>query len=47
MHDDEIKKHLERMLEIFGDSLPNVEHEPNRFKYYVKLYRLITKNSIN
>lgn len=27
------------MEDIFGDDLPNFEHHPKQFEYYVKLYR--------
>jgi len=39
MSDEELLHHYNRMVEIFGDNLPNIEQEPIRFKYYVKLYR--------
>jgi hypothetical protein len=34
------------MEEEFGDNLPNFEHHPIQFAYYVKLFRYIqsTKN---
>ena len=38
MTDEEILYHYNRMVEIYGD-LPNPEHEPIRFAYYVKLYK--------
>lgn len=28
----------------FGDNLPNFEHHPIQFAYYVKLFKLIQKN---
>lgn len=39
MTEDELKKILEDMLEMFGDKLPNPEHYPKIFEYYVKLYQ--------
>jgi hypothetical protein len=39
MTNDEVTYHYNRMLEIWGDSLPNLEQEPIRFAYYVKLYK--------
>jgi len=39
MNDDEVLEHYERMKEIFGDDLPDPEHEPIRFAYYVKIYK--------
>jgi len=35
--DQEIQKMYEEMQEMFND-LPNPDHEPRRFAYYVKLY---------
>jgi len=37
MTDEEALKKYNDMLEHFG-TLPNFEHEPRRFAYYVKLY---------
>jgi hypothetical protein len=28
----------QEMLAMFGDSLPSPEHEPIRFKFYIKLF---------
>lgn len=39
MTDEEIRKAYEEMLEIWGENLPNPEHEPIRFAYYVRMYR--------
>ena len=39
MSDEEVLYHYNRMVEIFGDHLPNPEHEPIRFAYYVKVYK--------
>jgi hypothetical protein len=38
MTDEEIEKILEEMKKMFGDELPNFEHYPRSFAYYVKLY---------
>ena len=38
MTDEELKQVLEEMRTMLGD-LPNPEHEPKRFTYYVKLYK--------
>jgi hypothetical protein len=38
MTEDEIRLALESMEKEFG-KLPNPEHEPRRFAYYVKLWR--------
>ena len=39
MTTDEAQKVFDHMVEIFGDSLPNMEQEPLRFEYYVKMYQ--------
>lgn len=47
MTDDElliIYKIYEEMKEMFGDNLPNPEHHPRTFEYYVKLYKHCKKN---
>jgi hypothetical protein len=38
MSDEEILYHYNRMVEIFG-TLPNPEHEPRQFQYFVMLYQ--------
>jgi hypothetical protein len=35
---DDIEKMLDEMYEHFG-TLPSPEHEPKRFKHYVKLFK--------
>ena len=37
--DEEANRILNEMVEIFGEGLPNPEHYPLAFEYYVKLYR--------
>jgi hypothetical protein len=37
--DEEANRILNHMVEIFGEGLPNPEHYPLAFEYYVKLYR--------
>lgn len=37
MSDSEVLKHYEQMKEIYG-TLPDPDHEPRQFAYYVKLY---------
>lgn len=37
--DEEIMKQYTAMKEYFGDILPNFEHYPRQFAYYVNLYR--------
>jgi hypothetical protein len=39
MSDDDVLKLYNEMVEWFGDTLPNFEHEPIRFAHCVKLYR--------
>ena len=39
MTDDEIMKSYEEMADMFGDKLPNPDHYPLTFAYYVKLYK--------
>jgi hypothetical protein len=29
----------------FGDKLPNFEHHPIQFAYYIRLFKLIQKNA--
>jgi hypothetical protein len=38
MTDQEVLYHYNRMVEIFND-LPDPDHEPRRFAFYVKLYK--------
>jgi hypothetical protein len=38
MTNEEIINHYNRMVEIYG-TLPDPDHEPKRFAYYVKLYK--------
>lgn len=37
MNNDQIKE----LVEMFGDQLPDPKHEPKKFMYYVRLYKLI------
>ena len=39
MTEEEIKLAYEEMVEQWGDKLPNYEHEPIRFAYYVRMYK--------
>lgn len=43
MTDDELEQHYQNMLSTFGNNLPNLEKEPIRFKYFVKLYKHLLK----
>lgn len=38
MTNDELMQKYKEMEEMFGDSLPNFEHHPIQFQYYVKLF---------
>lgn len=38
--DKDVEKVYNEMLAMFGDKLPNIDHEPIRFRYYYKLYKL-------
>jgi hypothetical protein len=39
MTDDEALKFYEALVEEYGDKLPNFEHYPKVFAYYVRLYK--------
>ncbi len=41
MSDEEIEFHWNNMVSAFGSNLPNPDHEPRRFAYYVKLYKYL------
>jgi len=41
MDESNIIRLYEEMVEEFGDKLPNIEQEPLRFAYYVKLFKYI------
>jgi hypothetical protein len=34
-----VDEQIEEFLRIYGDRLPNPEHCPKEFEYYVKLYK--------
>lgn len=38
MTDEEIARVYEEMKNMFGDNLPDPEHYPRIFAYYIKLY---------
>lgn len=42
MTEQEVEYHVETMLKMWPH-LPNPEHEPRRFKHYVKLYKHLMK----
>lgn len=39
MTDEEVLNFYNELVEYYGDELPNFEHEPRRFAYFVNLYR--------
>jgi hypothetical protein len=43
MTDEELTKIIQKMEDRFG-SLPNPEHEPKRFAWYVKVFKYYEKN---
>ena len=44
MTDAEALKLYEELVKEFGDKLPNFEHYPKTFAYFVKLYKHIKGN---
>jgi len=38
MTKDEISRVVDEMIEMFGDKLPDPEHCPKEFQYFIKLY---------
>lgn len=38
MNDEQVIKKYQELIDEFGDKLPNPEHCPKEFAYYVKLY---------
>lgn len=47
MTDEEVQKIYDEMVEMWGDRLPNPEHEPIRFGYYVRMYKFLKKDVKN
>lgn len=39
MTDQELLEHYNKLVEQYGDTLPNPEHEPIQFAHIVKLYK--------
>lgn len=39
MTDQEIVEHYERMKEIYGEALPDMDHCPASFAFVVKMYK--------
>ena len=44
MTNEEALKIYEEMKEMFGDKLPDPDHYPKMFAYFVKLYKHSKKN---
>jgi|Laugresbdmm110dd_1035094.scaffolds.fasta_scaffold173816_1 hypothetical protein len=38
MTDEQVNDFYEKLKSFFGENLPDLDHEPIRFAYYVKLY---------
>ena len=43
MSEAELEFHWDNMTRAFGYNMPNPDHEPRRFAYYVRLYKYILK----
>lgn len=39
MTDEQALEFYNELQEFFGDKLPNFEHYPRQFAYYVRIYR--------
>jgi hypothetical protein len=39
MTNEELEQFVKDLMEHYGDNLPNPEHEPKRFEYYLKLFK--------
>lgn len=44
MTDSEVLKMYEEMVKMFGDKLPDPDHYPKTFAYFVTLYKYCKKN---
>jgi len=44
-----VEEQIEEFLKMYGDRLPNPEHCPKEFEYYVRLYKYVkgVKNENN
>jgi len=38
MTNEELETFTKELIEHYGDNLPNPDHEPLRFAYYIKLF---------
>ena len=39
MTDEKVLKHYEELKRIYGDEVPNPDHNPILFQFYVKIYK--------
>jgi hypothetical protein len=39
MNQEQLEKIAQEMLEMFNGRIPNPEHSPKEFEYYVRLYK--------
>lgn len=44
MTDEEALKIYEEMMKMFGDKIPDPDHSPREFAFFVKLYQHCKKN---
>ena len=35
---EQVKERYQKLVDLYGDQLPDPTYEPRRFEYYVKLY---------
>lgn len=47
MNDNEILELYENVKNMFGDNLPNFEHYPRQFGYYVTLYHYRQQKTVD
>jgi hypothetical protein len=38
MTDEQVQEIIKKLIELYGDLLPNPEHYPRTFDYYLRLY---------
>jgi hypothetical protein len=47
MSDEQIMSTYEKLKQHFGDKLPDPEHSPLQFAYFVKIYKYYHENRQN
>jgi len=47
MTDEQVLKIYEELKEQFGDKLPDPEHYPRTFEYFIRLYKHCKRNESN